>query len=281
MWLPLSLLSLLPVLAAGGGIPNYGGLNVIWSESFTGSAGSGVDQGKWNVADVKMNNNGELETYTASSRNLQISGGGTVQLVPWRDGNGWTSGRIETKDSFTPEPGRLTRIEAAMRLGNHPPWNKAGIWPAFWLMGDAVRHGTPWPWCGELDIMEQRNGEAVAVGTVHCGQDSGGICNEPSGRSVTTALPDDGFHTWAIQWDRRTGSWWDESITWLRDGQPFNTLRGADIGDEGIWATLAHMPYYILLNVAVGGAFPGGPNGQTMDGYGAMLEVQYVAVYRS
>jgi len=249
---------LLPALVAGGVVPNYGGLNLLWSDSFLGSAGSGVDQSKWNVADVKMNNNGELQTYTPSSRNLQISGGGTVQLVPWRDGGGaWTSGRIESKASFTPAPGRLTRVEGALRLGGHAPGNKQGLWPAFWLMGDAVRRGTPWPLCGELDIMEQRNGEGVAFGTAHCGPSAdGGICNEPVGRGTTTPIPSGDFHAWAVQWDRRPGAWWDESITWLRDGQPYFALRGADIGDEGTWATLAHSPYYILLNVAVGGAFP-------------------------
>jgi len=256
MRLSTPLLSLLPALAAGGAVPNYGGFNVVWSDGFAGSAGSGVDLGKWNVADVKMNNNGELQTYTPSSRNLQISGGGTVQLVPWRDGGGWTSGRIESKASFTPAPGRLTRVEGSLRMGNHGPGNKAGIWPAFWLMGDAVRRGTPWPLCGELDIMEQRNGEGVAFGTAHCGSASGGICNEPVGRGTTTAIPSGGFHTWALQWDRTPGAWRDESITWFRDGQPYFTLRGADIGDEGTWGTLAHSPFYILLNVAVGGAFP-------------------------
>ena len=100
MRFPLSYQLLLPALVAGGAIPNYGGFNLIWSDGFSGPAGSGVDVGKWNVADVKMNNNGELQTYTPSNRNLQISGGGTVQLVPWRDGGGWTSGRIETKASF-------------------------------------------------------------------------------------------------------------------------------------------------------------------------------------
>jgi beta-glucanase (GH16 family) len=250
------LLGLMPGLAAAGVVPNYGGFRVLWSDNFVGAAGTSVDRNVWNVADVKMNNNGELETYTSSSRNLQMSGGGTVQLVPWRNGAEWTSGRIESKATFTPAPGKVTRVEGSIRFGNHPAGNKAGIWPAFWLLGDAIRRGTNWPMCGELDIIEQKNGETIAFGTAHCGSPSGGLCNEPIGRGTTTGIPTGDFHTWSLQWDRTPGDWRAETITWLRDGQVFHQLSGAAIGDQGVWSTLAHSPYYVLLNVAVGGGFP-------------------------
>lgn len=234
--------------------PSINGLKNVWSESFTGCAGCSPNADEWNIA-LDVNTNNEVQTYTSSSSNIQLSGGQTLQLVPWKsDAGAWTSGRIETKDSWTPAPGKVTRIQGALRLGDN--LQKAGMWPAFWALGDAMRHGTEWPLCGELDIFEQVNGDMTAYGTAHCGVENGGACNEPSGRGASTPLADNEFHTWSLVIDRTAGSWQAETIQWLADGVAFNTLSGADIGDEGTWSTLAHSPYYILLNVAVGGAWP-------------------------
>lgn len=288
MFLKASLLALLPALAASIQLPGYSGMKVLWQDTFTGSAGSPVNGDLWDVANgkftkisflllyqnrkrkyqrvliasktiVKMNNgNNEQQTYTGSNHNLQLSGGGTVQLVPWRDqAAGWTSARIESKATFTPAPGKVTRVEASIRMGAAPAGSKAGVWPAFWMLGDAVHHGTQWPLCGELDVLEMRNGEGTAYGTAHCGPSAqGGVCNEPVGRGATLPVGfDSEFHTWSLEWDRRPGDWTAEKITWFRDGQVFNSLTGAGLGDQGTWSTLAHAPYYIILNVAVGGNF--------------------------
>lgn len=246
---PRLLLGLLP-LAAAFAPPSVDGMKVIWSETFKGDAGSPPRSDTWGIT-LAIDTNNEVQTYTDSSVNLQISGGETIQFVPRRSPSGhWTSGRIESKASWMPQPGKQMRIQAMFRMGVNA--NKQGIWPAFWMLGDAVRHGTQWPLCGELDIFEQVNGDMSAIGTVHCQQEEGGICNEPSGRSVSTSIPDNDWHTWSLQWDLTSGNWLTETITWMRDGAVFSTLTGADIGDEGIWATLAHAPYYVLLNVAVG-----------------------------
>jgi beta-glucanase (GH16 family) len=137
-----------------------------------------------------------------------------------------------------------------------PSANQKGMWPAFWMLGDSIRHGTQWPRCGELDIYEQVNGDGVAHGTVHCDHEGGGACNEPHGRGASTNIPDRDFHNWSIVIDRTSRNWRSETVEWARDGQVFHKLSGADIGDEGVWGTLAHSPYYILLNVAVGGTWP-------------------------
>lgn len=133
---------------------------------------------------------------------------------------------------------------------------RQGMWPAFWMMGDAVRQGTNWPMCGELDIFEQVNGIMEGHGTVHCGQEQGGVCNEPMGRGKARPISDNEFHSWALHVDRTSGDWRTETIKWEMDGVPFHTLTGAEIGDEGIWSTLAHAPFYMILNVAVGGSWP-------------------------
>ena len=197
---------------------------------------------------IAINTNNELQTYTTSNSNLQISGGGTIQFVPRRSPSGkWTSGRIETTGSYTPQPGKIMQVEAALRLGDAPQANKQGMWPAFWMLGDAMRHGTPWPQCGEIDIFEMVNGIPTVHGTTHCT-----ACNEPIGFGGTSGT-DSNWHTYSVKIDRTPGNWADETITWLKDGQTFFTLRGATIGDQGVWATLAHSPLYILLNLAVGG----------------------------
>jgi beta-glucanase (GH16 family) len=204
-----------------------------------------------------VHTNHEVETYTTSNQNLQISGGGTVQIVPRKSPSGqWTSARIESKATFTPAAGKVTMFEAAIRFGTNPASQKQGIWPAFWLLGDAIHHGTAWPLCGELDIMETVNGLPTGHGTLHCGATtSGGPCAEPTGRTGAVALPDDGWHTWSLQIDRTNaaGGWAGEVIKFLKDGQVFFQVSGAQLGDEGIWATLAHSPLFIILNVAVGG----------------------------
>lgn len=184
-----------------------------------------------------------------------MSGGGSLQIIPRKSPSGaWSSGRIESKATFTPQPGKQTIIEGKIRFGDHPSGNKQGIWPAFWLLGDSIHQGTPWPRCGELDIMETINGAPTGYGTIHCGNTPGGPCNEPIGRPTTVGLYDNGWHTWSLKIDRtNSGNFRNEALEWSVDGRVFNRLSGQDIGDEGVWGTLAHSPLFIILNVAVGG----------------------------
>ncbi|KAF3064667.1 Glucan endo-1,3-beta-glucosidase A1 [Daldinia childiae] len=273
------LASLVPGLVAAIAPPNIQGMDIVFSESFEGEAGASPNGDTWNIMDA-INTNNEVQTYTTSNQNVQISGGGTVQFVPRKSPSGhWTSGRIETKGSWTPKAGKVFSIQSSLLLGNNP--NKQGIWPAFWALGDAMRHGTQWPAAGEIDIMEQVNGLLTGYGTVHCGSALGGPCNEPIGRAGTTPMSPDGFHTWGVTIDLTNDDWRAQTITWHLDGKNYNTLTGADINDAPVWSSLAHSPLYVLLNVAVGGDWPGLPNLATQDGYGSMMEVQWVAVYSS
>jgi beta-glucanase (GH16 family) len=200
--------------------------------------------------------NGELETYTSSNANVQLSGGSTLQLVPWVDtsvSGGWTSGRVESKYVFTPSTGKITFAEADIRFGTNPTSEKQGIWPAFWILGNSIRSGTAWPRCGELDILETIDGQLTGYGTAHCDVTPGGICNEPNGLGRSITIPDQSWHTWRITWDRTPSTWESETITWYMDGRQFQQISGSQIGDSTIWATLCHDPLYFILNVAVGG----------------------------
>ncbi|KAI1112680.1 glycoside hydrolase family 16 protein [Nemania sp. NC0429] len=276
-----TLLPLLPGLVAAIRPPNVNGMELKWFDGFEGPAGSSPNTDVWNIMDA-INTNNEVQAYTHSNENLQISGGGTVQFVPRKSSTGqWTSGRIETKQSWTPKPGKVMMVSANILVGGNPAGTKQGLWPAFWLLGDAVRHGTEWPRCGEIDIFEQVNGLATGHGTLHCGDAQGGPCQETTGRSGTVPMPLDGFHTWSVKIDLTSGDWRAQTISFQLDGATFYTVRGADLNDGPVWSTLAHSPMYMILNVAVGGDWPGPPNDATLGDYGAMMEVQWAAVYSS
>ena len=234
--------------------PSIQGMKLTWHDPFEGCAGCDPNLDEWEYR-LNSTTNNERQMYTDSNKNAQLSGGDTLQLVPWKDENGdWTSGRVETLDSWAPEPGKRLRWQAGIRMGEEA--NRQGMWPAFWMLGDAVRHGTEWPMCGELDIFEQVNGIMTGYGTVHCAQEQGGPCNEPQGRGLSIPIPSNDFHQWSLEVDRTSMHWETETIRWSMNGIPFHTLSGAEIGDEGVWSTLAHSPFFMILNVAVGGFWP-------------------------
>ncbi|KAH8168658.1 glycosyl hydrolases family 16 domain-containing protein [Sarocladium implicatum] len=270
----------LAAVASAVEAPNYSGFTRLWQETFSGSAGSRPNGNNWNIIQGDLGVNNELQIYTSSSRNLQLSGGSTLQVVPWRDGSaakGWTSGRVESRYVFTPGQGEITRAEAQIRFGSGS--SKQGIWPAFWQLGESIRHGVGWPACGEIDILETVNGILTGHGTVHCDVYPGGACNEPNGIGGSVGIPDQSWHTWRVDYDRRSSNFRDQSITWYMDGRQFHQVTGARINNAGVWAALAQSPVFFILNVAVGGNWPGNPNGATQDGYNSMMEVAYVAHY--
>ncbi|KAG6037423.1 hypothetical protein E4U41_005137 [Claviceps citrina] len=277
-----TLLAALTASVSAGTPPNYPGFTLRWHDGFAG--GKGASPGGWNHINGFLNVNGELQTYTSSPRNVQLSGRGSVEIIPLRDGSskkGWTSGRLESTYVLTPAPGRVTRVEASIRFGANSPAGKKGMWPAFWMLGDSIRHGTAWPACGEIDIMEQLNGEGTGHGTVHCQQYPGGVCHEPTGLGATVGFGGNGFHNWRVEFDRRSSDWRQQSIKWFLDGRQYNVMTGARIADARVWATLCQSPLFFILNIAVGGTWPGYPTGATQDGPGSGMDVSYVAHYTS
>lgn len=278
----LTSLALVP-FAAAWTPPSYSGYTLKWYSPFLYAAGQLPSSDNWNFITGYLGVNNELEEYTSSSANVQCSGGETLQIVPWKNSSttyGWTSGRIESKYTFIPTAGVITRAEAEIRFGTNDVSTKQGIWPAFWMLGQSLREGGSWPACGELDIMETINGILKGYGTAHCGTYPGGVCNEGTGIQGSIAIPDQGWHTWRIEWDRTSNNWQTETIKWYMDGTSFQTITGSQL-TEDIWTALCHSALYFILNVAVGGSWPGNPNSATLDGYGAMMEVAYVAHYVS
>lgn len=250
-----TLVSLFAAAVLASTPPTYSGYTRKWQTTFIGAAGL-PGTNNWNIIDTADVYNNEYQVYKASANNVRLSGSGTLQLIPHSDKTavrGWTSGRMESKYTFTPTAGKITWLEAKIRLAGASPSVKQGIWPAFWLMGDSYRHGTLWPASGEIDIFENINGDGIGHGVIHCGTAPGGPCNEPIGIADTIAIPDNEYHVWKIVINRTSSNWKNQMLSWYKDGVLFHRVTGSQVGSSSVWATLTASPLYIIVNVAVGG----------------------------
>lgn len=246
-------LSLLSVALAWNS-PTYSGYTRAWQANFVGTKGNKPNPANWNIIENSVNYNNEVQTYTANKENIQFSGAGALQLIPKGSNTaGWTSARIESKYIITPTAGKITRIESSLRLAGNAVSHKQGIWPAFWMLGESYREGGIWPATGEIDIFENVNGQAIGHATVHCDVYPNGLCNEPTGLTNSTPLPDNQFHVWRVEINRKSNNFKQQTITWFMDGKQFHQVTGTQIDDADVWASLAQSPLYIILNVAVGG----------------------------
>lgn len=260
-----------------------------WSDDFSGAAGTGVNTTDW-LYDLGTSYPGgaaqwgthELETMTSSTANVYQDGSGHLAIKPIKDAKGnWTSGRIETQRSdFQPAAGKAMRVEARIQMPNVTGSSAQGYWPAFWMLGAPFRGNyTNWPSVGEIDIMENINGVNTVWGTLHCGISPGGPCNETTGLGGNTPCPgttcQSAFHTYAVEWDRSVTP---NQMRWYVDGQLFNTVNETDV-DATTWANATNHGFFIILNVAMGGDWPGRPTGKTVSG--VPMLVDYVKVLQS
>ncbi|RKN04009.1 glycosyl hydrolase family protein [Streptomyces radicis] len=261
----------------------------VWRADFDGAAGTLPSSEDW-IIDTGTGypggppnwGTGEIQTYTDDPANVSLDGEGHLTITALREGDTWTSSRIETQrsDFAAPDGGKL-RIEASLRLPDLDGEAGLGYWPAFWTLGADYR-GNYWNWpgIGEFDIMENVNGVEQVWGVLHCGVSPGGPCDETNGRGASTPCDtcDSQFHEYALELDR-TGE--TEYLRWYLDGQLFHTVSSADM-DAATWANATDHGHFILLNLAMGGAFPNGVAGQTTPTPatvpGGSLTVDYVSV---
>jgi beta-glucanase (GH16 family) len=239
-----------------------------WSDEFNGPDGTSPDPAKWKFDTGGGGwGNKELESYTARPENVVERGGNLVLSEVKEDYTGadgiarpYTSGRIETKGLFAQAYGR---IEARMKL----PVGK-GIWPAFWMLGDADPQ-VNWPAMGEIDIMEAIGDPHTIYSTLHGPGYSGsdGISKKfplPDGAAI-----DSGFHVYAVEWA-------PNDLKFYFDGDLIAERTPADLPRGATW--VYEHPFFIILNVAVGGAWPGNPDETTL--FPQQMLVDYVRVYR-
>src|SRR5579859_2042975 len=202
-----------------------------WSDEFSGANGTGVNTGNWIYDTGTGFGTGEIETMTTSTANVHQDGAGHLLLTALRDGNGnWTSGRIETQRSdFQPPAGGMMHIESSLQQPNVSGAAGAGYWPAFWMLGAPFRSGGTWPAIGEWDVMEDINGLSSVYGTLHCGVDPGGPCNETtgigSGQRACNGCQT-GFHTYAIEYDISKSP---EQLRWYLDGSNYFTINSSQL----------------------------------------------------
>ncbi|MEV7788190.1 glycoside hydrolase family 16 protein [Streptomyces sp. NPDC088106] len=273
--------------------PPPSGWTQVFADDFDGPAGSGVNTSNWRYSTGTGYpggpanwGTGEIETMTSRADNVSLDGNGNLRITPRRDASGnWTSGRIETnRTDFQPPAGGKLRVEGRIQSPNVTGAAAKGYWPAFWMLGGPYR-GNYWNWpgVGELDIMENTQGNNTVFATMHCGTAPGGPCNEHSGIGGSTTCQGTtcqaGFHTYRMEWDRSTSV---EEIRFYLDGNNFHTVRENQV-DATTWANATNHGYFIILNVAMGGGFPdafgGGPDAGTQPGHSMLVD--YVQVLTS
>ncbi len=263
--------------AAAGAAADPSQWQLVWSDEFGGRAGSLPNAGVWGfeIGDGTVNGipgwgNDELEYYTNDPANVATDGQGNLVItVKKADGSlqcyygpcQYTSARLLTKNRFEVAYGR---VEARVKVARG-----AGLWPAFWMLGtDIDRVG--WPQTGEIDIMEHVGRLPNEVfGTIHGPGYSGG---QSYGRSYDLGKPvADDFHTFAVEWQ-------PDKIVWTIDGIPYHQATPNDAFLQGKQWVFNH-PFFMLLNVAVGGNFGGAVGPDTT--FPQATLVDYVRLYQA
>ena len=246
----------------GEGLPLHKNWKLVWEDDF--SKDKEVDKTKWNFV-VKGDGfgNNEQEFYTDRKDNVKIEDGQLVitGIKEKYRGKPYTSAKLTTEGKFSIKYGR---IEACIKS----PKPQKGTWPAFWMMPQDNKYGG-WPKSGEIDIMEMVNDCKTLYGTCHFG----GNGHKQAG--ATTKLPDgkafpEEFHVYAVEWE-------EKEIRWYCDGKFYGKIND--------WSTSAAYPapfnqrFYVILNFAIGGQWPGNPN---MDStFPQEMRVKYVRAYQS
>jgi beta-glucanase (GH16 family) len=235
--------------------------NQVWADEFDGAAGTRLENTKWRYDVGTGWGNNQLEYDTSLASNASLDGLGNLAITARREdyaGQSYTSARVKTKGLFEQTHGRF---EARIKL----PVGQ-GIWPAFWLLGSNIDQ-VGWPTCGEIDIMEYRGQfPRTLVGTIHGPGYSGG--NPITQTYTAPAGLDQAFHIYAIEWDAT-------EIKWSIDGVNYHRATPASIPGGTQW--VFDHPFFIILNVAVGGNWVGAPNAATV--FPQVMLVDYVRVF--
>jgi beta-glucanase (GH16 family) len=235
---------------------------LVWSDEFEGDSGTAPDAAKWTY-DIGTGQNGwgnnELQSYTNKPENVMLNGSGTLVITALKDGAGkYTSARLKTDGLFTHQYGR---IEARIKTPTG-----SGIWPAFWMLGSNIKD-VSWPQCGEIDIMEQKGGFSnITYGSLHGPGYSGG-------QAITTPFAlqnsrfDIDFNLYAVEWGKNY-------IDFFVNNNLYKRVTPSDVPGEWVY----NQPFFLILNVAVGGSFTGPPNINTP--FPGSMQVDYVRVYK-
>jgi len=229
--------------------------NLVWSDDFNYSGLP--DATKWGN-EVGYVRNNELQYYTSGRLENAKVENGSLLIIGRKEsymGANYTSASLTTDTKFSWTYGK---IEARMKL----PKGK-GIWPAFWLLGQNANQ-VSWPYCGEIDIMEHINTDNAIFGSMHW------YNNAHQAWTGAKSIDDvSQYHIYSIEWDKN-------AINWLIDGTQYWTGNIANnINNTGAF----HKPFYMIINLAIGGSWPGNPDASTL--FPDTLSIDYVKVYQN
>jgi beta-glucanase (GH16 family) len=233
---------------------------LVWSDDFNGTAGTAPDPAKWTY-DLGGGGwgNGEFQTYTNRPENVSLDGDGKLVITAIRNaGPTYTSARIKTKGLFEQKYGRF---EARIKTPTGP-----GIWPAFWMLGGNIDQ-VSWPQCGEIDIMEQKGQQSfVTYGSVHGpGYSGGNAITKPYG--LTTGRFDADYYIYAVEWG-------ENYIDFFVNDFLYKRVTPSDVTGQWVY----NQPFFMILNIAVGGNFVGFPTDGTP--FPQSMYIDYVKVYK-
>lgn len=239
---------------------------LVWEDEFNGQAGTAPDSARW-VYDIGIGpgndgwGNQELQYYTDRPENIALDGQGNLAITARSEsfgGRSFTSARIKTQGLFAQAYGRF---EARIKM----PWGP-GLWPAFWMLGNNIDQ-VSWPQCGEIDIMEYRGQQPNLIhGSIHGPGYSGGAAITKS-FGYTNNRFDVDFHVFAVEWGA-------DYLDFFVDDTLYQRIRPEDVPGEWVF----DQPFFLLLNVAVGGNYVGFPTSQTP--FPQTMLVDYVKVYK-
>lgn len=241
------------------GADSYPGMELMWSDEFEGTQ---INSANWTY-DLGASGwgNNEWQNYTSSSENSSVADGFLTITAKQEAGGGYTSARLKSVDLQEFQYGRID-IRAKLPEGQ-------GIWPALWMLG-ANFPESGWPSCGEIDIMELVGHQPSTVhGTAHWGADwtqhqyTGSSISLPAGQKFSEA-----FHLFSIEWS-------ENSITWLMDDQEYFSINNTQMNGQPY---PFNAPFFFIMNIAVGGNWPGYPDGTTS--FPQTMVVDYVRVFQ-
>ena len=250
----------LPVDNTGyAGATTYPGMTLAWSDEFTANY---INTNNWSYDTGGSGwGNNELEYYTNSNKNAYTTGGYLVieARKETMGTNNYTSARMISKDKKTFTYGRID-FRAKLPKGQ-------GVWPALWMLGNNIGT-TPWPACGEIDIMELLGHEPQKTyGTVHWGAAGGASTHIGGNYSLSSLTFNDKFHLFSLKWEA-------DKMTFLIDDVAFFIVNKSQITGNYPF----DKPFFFIMNVAVGGNWPGNPDATTV--FPQRMIVDYVRVFQ-
>jgi beta-glucanase (GH16 family) len=247
----------------------------VWNDEFDGPAGARVDSTKWNYETTDGCKEGicgwgnnEKEYYTDAPENIALNGEGQLAIVARRAPSGlacyygacrYTSGKITTRDKMLAEPGR---VEARIKLSPGQ-----GLWPAFWMLGHTVP-SLPWPACGEIDIMENKGSQPRTSSSALHGPGYSGETPFAHAHPLERGTLSSDYHIFAVEWDSLR-------VQYFVDGVRHYSVTRDQVQHYG--QSVLDRPYFVILNLAVGGHFDGDPASDAI--FPATMLVDYVRVY--